>query len=45
MLFLQAWAVAPYVVQIVLDRLSLILNEPPGLGIVRRAALQLCGCG
>ena len=45
MLFLQAWAVAPYVVQIAIDRLSLALNEPPILGVLRRAALQVCGCG
>jgi hypothetical protein len=45
MLLLQAWAVAPYVAQVAIDRLSLILNEPPILGVLRRAIVQVCGCG
>jgi len=45
MLLLHAWAVAPYVAQVAIDRLSLILNEPPILGILRRAVAQVCGSG
>jgi hypothetical protein len=45
MLLLQALAAAPYVVQVAIDRLSLVLNEPPVLAVVRRALLQVCGCG
>jgi len=45
MLFLYAWAAAPYVVQATIDRLSVALNQPPILGALRKAALQVCGCG
>lgn len=45
MLFLYAWAAAPYFVQAAIDRLSQALNEPPILGVLRRAAVQVCGCG
>jgi hypothetical protein len=44
MLLLYAWA-APYFVQVAIDRLSAILNHPPILGVLRRVALQICGCG
>lgn len=45
MLFLYAWAAAPYLVQSAIDRLAIALNEPPILGVLRRAAVQVCGCG
>lgn len=45
MLFLYAWAAAPYVVQSAIDGLSVVLNKPPILDVLRRAALQVCGCG
>ena len=44
MLLLYTWAAAPYVAQVAIDRLSLILNEPI-LAILRRAVVQVCGCG
>lgn len=43
MLLLYAWAAAPYIVQIAMDRLSIALNDPPILGALRRAAVQVCG--
>ena len=43
MLLLYAWAAAPYIVQVAIDRLSIALNEPPILGVLRRAAAQVCG--
>lgn len=45
MLLLYAWVAAPYLVQTAIDRLSVILNEPAVLGVLRRVALEVGGCG
>jgi hypothetical protein len=43
MLLLYAWAAAPYFMQVAMDRLSIALNDPPILGVLRRAAVQVYG--
>lgn len=45
MLLLYAWAAAPYIAQRMIDQLSAILGEPQILHLLRRTAVQLCGCG
>ena len=45
MFLLYLWTTAPYAAQRAIDGLSAVLGEPHVLHVLRRVAIQLCGCG